>query len=116
MSLPAELVGKTGKCPSCAELVPITPTQAASAPEISPSPNIALQEPFEKSPDPHQQASPEPAPAEPPSEPAAPNVGRAQEPNPGRFSGISKYLIGAAVGAAVGSAVTAGLFLLLGGA
>ena len=108
MSLPSELIGKIGKCPSCSELVPITPTQEASAPEISPSPNIALQEPFEKSPDPHQNASPEPAPAEP----AAPNVGRVQEPNPGRFSGISKYLIGAAVGAAI----TAGLFLLLGGA
>ena len=107
MSLPVALIGKTGKCPSCSELVPITATHEASAPETSPSPDIALQEPFETSPDSHEQASPEPAPAEPP----APNVGRAQEPNPGRFSGISKYLIGAAVGAAI----TAGLFLLLGG-
>jgi hypothetical protein len=112
MSLPVELIGKIGKCPSCSELVPISPTQEASSPEPSPSPDISLQEPFEQSPDAHQQAPPETPRAEPPAELAAPNVGRAQEPNPGRFSGISKYLIGAAVGAAI----TAGLFLLLGGA
>jgi len=112
MSLPAELIGKTGKCPSCSELVPISPTQEASAPETSPSPDISLQEPFEKSPDSPEQTAPETATAAPRSEPVAPNVARVQETNPGGFSGITKYLIGAAVGAAI----TAGLFLLLGGA